>query len=124
MISALWLPASKSTALPLACREGRPLPVIVAPGLHVDTSFTGPNFSSMRSSSARAGGVKQVRDASGGSRKTAERAWALSAAIRASIDEVRRDKGISSLARYMRLTQPLVDWCWTGHHSDRQAPVM
>ena len=26
--------------------------------------------------------------------------------------------------RYMRLTQPLVDWCCTGHHSDRHAPVI
>jgi hypothetical protein len=41
---------------------------MVEPGRHVETSLTGPNFSSMRCSCARADDVRQVRGASGGSR--------------------------------------------------------
>ena len=35
-IAALRLPAMKSTALPLACREGCQVPAMTAPGRHVD----------------------------------------------------------------------------------------
>ena len=92
MIAALRLPAMKSTALPLACREGRPVPAIMAPGRHVDITFTGPNCCSMRSSRARAAAVKQVRGASGESRK----AGAATASAGLSCNELCREPDGSS----------------------------
>ena len=52
MIAPLRLPASKSTALPLAWREMRPDPAMRAPGRHVEMTFTGPNRASILSSTA------------------------------------------------------------------------
>src|SRR5262252_7822087 len=111
-------------ALPLACLEGRAVPAMMAPGRHVETSLTAPNFSSIRPRSARAAGVRQVRGALGGSRTSAEWLRAPSAPRRSSIDEGGVDDIAASLARYMRLTQPLVNSCCTGHHSDWHAPVI
>ena len=63
MIAPLRLPASKSTALPLACREMRPDPAIRAPGRHVEMTFTGPNRASILSSTACTALVRQLRGA-------------------------------------------------------------
>jgi hypothetical protein len=54
--------ALKSMALPLACRDGRPLPAMMAPGRQVEMIPTGPNCASMRESRSRAAGERQVRD--------------------------------------------------------------
>src|SRR5262245_14428576 len=88
-IAPLRLPALKSTALPLECREVNQLPEMAAPGRQVDMTCTGPNCRSMRSSRARAAVVKQMRGASGESR------------------DAEAGDSASSGTRYALLTQPL-----------------